>query len=577
MKYKKPTNLLKLAIRTLLLIFIISDCKASGTSTATIPASGTSDATESRVDPSAESATASTKPTENGGFAVFKAKDPFVIGGKIKTLLKFESDLDGDGTAEIIGLYCDERISKLESYLLINSHRFVFDYTYDAAYVVPIKDSKSRLLAFCSDNAQMVLIRYDGAKSSSYTDDDIMELLPEMRSSCNDDNTITFEIPDLNIMQKLDFQDYSAPSSSQFFMELESINSETELELEVSRPRNYIWEDVDDDGFMELMLEYVLYGNISNFTASLYLTYSFGDEVKLTAAEVSYPSFFESDKNYSIQYFNGWKYELDDDIYRRKERYELKREKHVIFPEREQPFISEYHPILWYGRLLGGIHNGQWIRTYDLESPESELVQGGETYQLYNKDGYVGEDIGSIARVEGLVVSQTLVRMKNGKTAAIAINADWQVLPRISREIAMNTTFDNIIRAELDKRGLNSSPVNVTNIVQCDIEGDGQSEYIITAYYNKGEDIMFSDPGDYSIVLVHSEKKDREDEVLYAWVSDDWPFDVVDDTYTMDLNGDGILEIIMVMHYYEGQITAVASKADTEGEFEFALSWFNGL
>lgn len=148
----------------------------------------------------------------------------------------------------------------------------------------------------------------------------------------------------------------------------------------------------------------------------------------------------------------------------------------------------------------------------------------------------------------------------------IAVRAGWNPLPRpVELLDPANPTYVAAMREWIAGRGLANPEVRIERIVRVDLEGDGEDEVLISAtrhaQANAGVNI-YASAGDYSFVVL---RKLVGGTVQTIPVLEEY-FTESSDTMitstnrllaTLDLNGDGVLELVVANDYYEGIFTTV--------------------
>src|SRR4029077_19928278 len=145
--------------------------------------------------------------------------------------------------------------------------------------------------------------------------------------------------------------------------------------------------------------------------------------------------------------------------------------------------------------------------------------------------------------------------------------ASWNALPRKPR-IADTTqhVYVDAVRDFLKTKGIDQPKVKIDNIVRVDLNGDGEEEVLISAtnYFSKDNRVPMRSPaGSYSMVLLRRAVAGKvETQVvagefhLKAYVSKEGSFDapsIYKVIATLDLDGDGKMEVVVGSNYYEGE------------------------
>ncbi len=217
--------------------------------------------------------------------------------------------------------------------------------------------------------------------------------------------------------------------------------------------------------------------------------------------------------------------------------------------------------------LIGGWMSGRWARAEEI----APHVAGRMSYGIYGFDSRIGSGTGGAARqVEGpgmyyeVPVSgmpdapiDTLDEKSGGK--ALAVGGGWDALPRLpKRQSGGLAPYEREVERILKENGMAGVKAVIRRVVRADLDGDGTEEVVISAG-NADALVPRFEKNTYSLVLfrrlmrgkvetavLHQEfhRKDSEGEANSpsAW---DIPF-------VLDLNGDGVMEVILYGRYYEG-------------------------
>jgi hypothetical protein len=236
--------------------------------------------------------------------------------------------------------------------------------------------------------------------------------------------------------------------------------------------------------------------------------------------------------------------------------------------------------------LLGGSVNGQWT---DITATV-RLMQGGESYRLYTLKEYLGAGVGSKPHPQGdsgmgsLLIS-FLVEIspapKGRKDQAIiGVAGKWNPLPRTPHFLPTDLQpYKDAATAILKSKGFINPKVKLTQIIRIDLDGDGVEEVLVTA-------TNFADPkasnarnGDYSMVFLQKSFLDGPKNILITGAfhpeAKEAPPEEFRVDAVLDLNGDGIMEIVVGMRYYEGEAKYVFQLKDNA--LEKIMEYFEGL
>jgi hypothetical protein len=254
--------------------------------------------------------------------------------------------------------------------------------------------------------------------------------------------------------------------------------------------------------------------------------------------------------------------------------------------------------------LLGGFIAGQWVSAGDLQENATyhpDRIRGGEDYKVYSTKGFEGSGRGSAIRSgrQGEFdndpdVSDTQIfdlTMENGQTlgfgtARLAVRCDWDPAPRRATALDIkNDVYNKILQEYLSGNGLPGAKPQIMQLFKVDLEGDGVDEVVIVAQnivdrnasaaaWGADKPLSLrtgisgdSKKGDYSLVLLRKLAAGKVREIPLSQVialKGGGPGDAESTPPLLhkvhqfaDLNGDGVMEIIITAGYYDGFIHQV--------------------
>jgi hypothetical protein len=211
--------------------------------------------------------------------------------------------------------------------------------------------------------------------------------------------------------------------------------------------------------------------------------------------------------------------------------------------------------------LVGGWDGKSWVA----DKTFYRSVKGGEKYRFYSLVRPLGTATGSkprLSEASGSAYQVQVAKAPNGRTDIIGLTGAWNAMPRLPRLLTAKTAeYEAMVKEVLKEKKLAGAAVHITRVVKVDLEG-GADEVLISATCPRlandaGEALLKPMNGDYSFVMLRRASGGK----VATYVLDGCflPNPAYDDTvnvYTvggvLDLNGDGVMEVIVRSQYYEG-------------------------
>ena len=235
---------------------------------------------------------------------------------------------------------------------------------------------------------------------------------------------------------------------------------------------------------------------------------------------------------------------------------------------------ADLHPIVEVesGYLFGAISDGKWIKADET----AKLLTQKTTYRVYGLTQALGEAKGgkpkkAVGPCEETLAISLSPELEEG---VIAIAAPWNALPQKPKVTdPTQKAYVDAVREFLETKEIKQPEVKIDNILRVDLEGDGEEEVLISAtnYFRKDESVPMRSPAaSYSMVLLRRVVAGKVETQLIVGEfypkaypkakQEEGSFDAPN-AYkviaTLDLDGDGKMEVGIHSDYYEGGETTI--------------------
>lgn len=221
-----------------------------------------------------------------------------------------------------------------------------------------------------------------------------------------------------------------------------------------------------------------------------------------------------------------------------------------------------------YGMILGASRGGKWIAAEKTHA----LLKKGDKYRFYTLKGYDRTATGSKPELSEASGQAYYIRFPATKQDpaedGIGLGGAWNPMPRLSRaESVGQKVYLDAVAAVLNTKGLVGVKPNITKILRVDLFGKGQDAVLIEAAspnykLSTGFENDPPEPNTYSCVILRMVVGGKLTTTVmggafYTRTGGTGPVEKYNIENILDLNGDGVMEIVVRSHYYEGGGSAV--------------------
>jgi hypothetical protein len=218
-------------------------------------------------------------------------------------------------------------------------------------------------------------------------------------------------------------------------------------------------------------------------------------------------------------------------------------------------------PIVNQGWLLGGFSQGKWLTPGNT----AKALKGGETYQLSTVTHFLGRARGSKPKrspPEGVMpeFGITFKPSPKNQEPVVGVGSRWNAMPRLPRLITANLQpYEEAAKEILKSKGIAEPQVNLTQVIEIDLDGDGLNEVLVCARrFTMAHLSDLLKDGDYSMLFVQKKAKGTVRNILIKgqFQTASRPEPGLALTWRVvglvDADGDGVMEIVVDYEYYEG-------------------------
>ncbi len=209
------------------------------------------------------------------------------------------------------------------------------------------------------------------------------------------------------------------------------------------------------------------------------------------------------------------------------------------------------------GLLLGGVENGKWVK----DKLVAARLKGGERYRFLDFSGSMKTYVGGKPRLDDISGSSYYIESEEKREGTIGVGGTGSVLPRRWRnESVTRGVYVRAVAELLGEKGMRVAHPRLTRVLRLDLDGKGEDSVLIEAQSANFEKLFRGGEQGYgySLVLLRTMLKGRLRTFL---LNGDFikpgnnGGDLVE-KFTLappiDLNSDGVFEIVVQSEYYEG-------------------------
>ncbi len=222
--------------------------------------------------------------------------------------------------------------------------------------------------------------------------------------------------------------------------------------------------------------------------------------------------------------------------------------------------------------LMGGVQNGQFIDA-DTAAPQ---LRGGEVVRWLTLEGQQGRAQSQLPYSPDDVCDWMHITdaapIPQGPITAVGVGGNWDAMPGIVLNSPESVTYRTATAQAMRELGFNvPDQVRLTQVIRVDIDGDGTDEVLVTASNRDLRNQTRVQAGDHSMILL---RRVVNGEVITTVIDGEYheverefaaPLEFMVHAVA-DLNGDGDMEVVLSVDYYEGMAIEVHDVINGQSE-----------
>lgn len=216
--------------------------------------------------------------------------------------------------------------------------------------------------------------------------------------------------------------------------------------------------------------------------------------------------------------------------------------------------------------VVGMWSESEWKSRADGDQPgagiELSVVGPGEV--VTTAIGEVGDPVADSCASDGAADQDVRVPLEPGSPGApppVAVAGVDDPLPRPVEHLEGSETYQDAAAEVAEGEGEGATtPPTVTQVLRVDLDGTGTDEVVVAAEHLSDPDGLVPSPGDWSMVFLRRVAGNEvATDVLASSIADgdDGPLARVQVSAVADLNGDGVMEVVLSGRSAAGDWTAV--------------------